>query len=279
MKKYIIFGIVLILCVLIGVYKIFFNSSFLSTESLRVDSMKELEIVLERADKDTLVVFDVDMVMTQPKEPAFQMPNLIKYKDILKEKIDTLTPEKADMLFCSMLLEKGTSLLDEKIPDLLKKLQKKGVSTIALTAVLTGKVGPVKDMVEWRHNQFNQLGINFLKNAPSANRFFSVDFPFYNQTQPVYAQGVLFSNGERGPVHKGLILESFLGHIDTMPTCIIVIDDNKKNLTKIEESLRSLQYQGHFIPIEFTLALKKESQFVSAEVFESKIDFILNQIN
>ena len=51
----------------------------------QVDDMKEVFDQFNNADEKTLAIFDVDMVLVQPSDPAFQMANMKRFGPQLSE--------------------------------------------------------------------------------------------------------------------------------------------------------------------------------------------------
>lgn len=64
----------------------------------QVNDMQEVFNALSNADSNTLVIFDVDMVLIQPSDPAFQMANMKRFSAISK-RIMKEVPTDKQMLF------------------------------------------------------------------------------------------------------------------------------------------------------------------------------------
>lgn len=58
-----------------------------------VDNMEEVFQFFKDADSNTLAIFDVDMVLVQPKDPAFQMANMKRYSRICKRIMKEIPPD------------------------------------------------------------------------------------------------------------------------------------------------------------------------------------------
>ncbi len=136
---------------------------FCHAEILQVNTMDEVFRHFKDADSKTLAVFDVDMVLIQPKEPAFQMANIKRHSLICKRVMQNI-PEEKRMIFLSLMTTSCDSvLLDSRLPDLLSQLNQNLIPAMALTANLTGKFGPIENMETWRVAGLRQLGIDFSK--------------------------------------------------------------------------------------------------------------------
>ena len=82
---------------------------------MQANTMEEvLELVKEVDAKEvnskTLVIFDVDMVLVQPGEPAFQMANMKRFSPICKKIMKEIPAEK-QMLFLSLMTTKYDPVL------------------------------------------------------------------------------------------------------------------------------------------------------------------------
>ena len=86
----------------------------------QVNDMKEVSDYLNTADSKTLAIFDVDMVLVQPSDPAFQMANMKRFGAISKRIMKEVPPEKQMMFLSLMTISSEPVLIDECIPQLLK---------------------------------------------------------------------------------------------------------------------------------------------------------------
>ena len=66
-------------------------------------SFKEALPILEQATPETLVLFDVDLVLQHPANKNFQGRTLLQYQDFLKKSIYGFTPEEKDRFLLSLL--------------------------------------------------------------------------------------------------------------------------------------------------------------------------------
>ena len=146
-------------------------------------------------DSDTFAIFDVDMVLIQPSDPAFQMANMKRFSSICKQVMQKIPPEKK-MVFLSLAsISSDSILIDLRTPQFLRQLRQKGIPAIALTANLTGEFGSIKSMEMWRIDSLNRLGINFSQSAPFQQNITFENLPSYRGNYSTYTKGILFVNG------------------------------------------------------------------------------------
>ncbi|WP_068469937.1 DUF2608 domain-containing protein [Candidatus Protochlamydia phocaeensis] len=237
-------------------------------QTTQVENMKEVFNYIQNANSKTLVIFDVDMVLVQPSDPAFQMANMKRFSTISK-RIMKEVPEDKQMIFLSLMtIHSKPVLLDDRIPQFLQGIIDKGVPTMAMTANLTGRFGPIQNMEKWRIESLQQLGIDFSKSAPYSASIIFDDLTSYRENYSKYLNGILFVNGTM--ISKGEALLAFLEKTDFYPEKIIFIDDRQDNLKSVEIFLKKLdkaiQYQG----IHFIGAQKYPSKIISESDFESR---------
>ena len=233
----------------------------------QVDNMKEVFRYFEGADSKTLAIFDVDMVLVHPSDPAFQMANMKRYGQVFKSIIKSLPFEKQTVLFCLTTISSEPVLVDECIPQLLRKLQDKGIPTMALTANLTGSLGAIPNMQQWRYTSLCALGIDFAKSAPFADALTFEDQIPFRSNHPEYMNGVFCVNGDN--ITKGDAFLSFVKKTGVSPEKIIFIDDRLHNLQSVESAIRKLGRQIEYRGLHFTGADNYPSKMISKEEFEA----------
>lgn len=230
--------------------------------------MHEIASYFAEADCDTLAIFDVDMVLVQPSDPAFQMANMIRYRDAAKRISQSIPQDKKELFLTLMLLNSDSILIEKYTPSLFFKLTELGIPTIALTSNLTGQLGPIASLETWKINRLCELGIDFTESAPVQESQIFCDLPSYRGNYSSYARGILFANGPVCP--KGDVLIRFLQISQLHPKRVIFIDDREDNLKNVECALCNfdplIQYEGvHYLGAE-----NYPSPEISRQEFETK---------
>jgi len=229
----------------------------------KINSFQELESYI--AGDSTLLVLDVDFTLTQPKEPAFQKPNLKKHITSFRKIMKELTPCDGDILL-SLAMSKGErELIESLTPSLIKSFQDKGVKVIALTGALTGRVGEIEHYHLWRGQMLKSFGYDFdigLEDISFNN------FEIFNDTVPLYHKGILFTNGSLGPCSKAELLVQFLLEHSQMPKQIIFVDDSLKYLQGVEEALDNVEVD--YVGLHYLASINYSSDIVEEEYFLGK---------
>ncbi len=233
-----------------------------------INDMKEVFDAFNDADSKTLAIFDVDMVLIQPSDPAFQMANMKQYSAICKRIMKEI-PTNKHMVFLSLMTTSSNSILiDDRIPQFIGKIIQRGVAVMALTANLTGKFNTISKMEQWRVDELRQLGIDFSKTAPCGRSLVLDDLASYRGNYSTYLNGILFVNGTT--VSKGEAFLSFLKKTNFAPNKVIFVDDREDNLKSLEAAIqkldRSIEYQG----IHYLGAQNYPSKIISEEEFECR---------
>lgn len=241
--------------------------------------MKDLAPYIETLDSDSLVVFDIDMVLLQPGEPAFQYPNLIRYQDIYKSFKKSLSADHFEAALNLILTDFDAILVDPLTPTFIKKLAHKGIKAIALSNALPGSFGPIPNMEQWRVEKLKSFGIDFSYSFPDLDSLVLDSLTDHNGRSPAYQNGVIHAGGESNPedVGKGPVLLSFLNEIRWMPNILVFIDDKEKHVKNVEKTLKKEAPDLHFIGVVFEGAKLYPSKYVDAGTFKEKFEYLANQ--
>lgn len=225
----------------------------LFAEVIQVADLNLLEGEFAHLDAHSLVLFDVDHTLIQPKDAILRKPAEAlaqKYIQAILGNPVFAPPNKyaEGYLLSKALLQMQFELVDAKTPSLIKKLHQKGIKTIALTAANTGPFGVISSMENWRIQQLRKLGIDFSSAFP---RFPLLTFEQYkkNHSLPLFKDGVLFSINTT----KGAILTEFLKKIDWVPRRVVFIDDRLEYIQSVDLALQKMgiQFLGlHYIAAE-----------------------------
>lgn len=228
--------------------------------------MKEVANILTQAPPKTLVIFDIDMVLVQPSDPAFQMANMKRFGGISKRILSEIPSENQILFLSLMTISSPPVLIDPCIPELLVTLGKNGIPVMALTANLTGTFGPIRSMEEWRIDSLDTVGIDFKASAPFPHPLVLNELPLFRGNYSTYQEGILFVNGTT--VSKGEALLLFLKKTNNTPSTVIFVDDREENLKSVELALQNIQIKFH--GLHFLGAQNYPSKTISEEEFESK---------
>ncbi len=197
-----------------------------------------------------------------PTNPAFQRPNIEKYRPQLKVILQDLTPdEKMLWLFLSQT-ETEMQLIESETPQIIADIQKRGVKTVALTGAFGGVLDGV-DLAEKRILELKGLGIDFSVSFGAKRMEFKHLKPVFG-SYPLYDRGILFACGDArksGDVNtKGDVLISFLNEMDMQPKVVLMVDDKIEFLNQVQESLSMFDPAIKFIGLQYTGALNFPSE-------------------
>lgn len=242
-----------------------------------VNEMKEVFEYIHTADSKTLVIFDVDMVLVQPSDPAFQMKNIKRFGPICKRIVKELPPEKQMLFLSLMTINSSPMLIDACTLELLQTMAQRNIPAIALTANLTGSLGPIQDMAEWRVGSLRLLGIDFSHLTPYQKPLIFDDLLKFRGNYSTYLDGILFVNGPT--VSKGEALLAFLKKTCFLPDKVIFIDDKEENLKSVELALQQMNRRVEYQGLHFLEAQNYPSEQLSEEAFISKWQELALQAN
>ena len=103
---------------------------------------------------NALAAFDVDMTLTVPQHPACHHPNIKKHYALLKKFLAPLNELERHKTFTLAVQAPGQQLAEANTPVVIKKLQQRGITTIAFTASLTGVLEGLGNLPR---NRFQEL--------------------------------------------------------------------------------------------------------------------------
>ncbi len=255
-----------------------------ASEILKTSDWNFIEKLLEDADKETLVLFDVDQTLITPNDPILK-PKWEKYLDQLLggKKVAVNEHGEKRYIFREILMKAPHSVINNKSIDFIEKKQREEIPVIAFTAAPGGKIGKVESFIDWRVDELQKFGFQFgignklsdigtLKLAKDP----SLEFP------PIYKSGVLITS-----LHdKGPVLMSFFKEINWIPKKVIFIDDKMHNLKSVAQSLEGrtkvlgIHYTGaNDLPCDLdeNIAKKQVSHFLETGkwVSQSKAEVVI----
>ena len=220
------------------------NSSGISSFR-KINSYKEVQDIFDQCDNNTLITFDVDdTLFTALDFIARDLEHSIWFKISVAIKYPWLIFNKKKIEWIgSTVVQKARRLVfDPDIVGIIKQLQKRGCSIVALTAMETGSVGVIESLPKWRAKMLKDLGFDF------SGRFQDTSFKKFNSYKkqfPCIYSGILCTNKES----KGDVLAAFLDYYNLKPDKIISFDDLNYTLGSISKECkrRKINFQGYQI--------------------------------
>ncbi len=243
-----------------------FSSLVAHAEQIEVHTMDQFENCFSDADEKTLAIFDVDMVLVQPDDPAFQMQNIKRFGASAKRIMGAIPKDKQMIFLSLMTVSSKTILIENEMPAFFQTLSKWKVPAIALTANLTGQFCEIENMEKWRAETLRSLGIDFSSLSPCKMAFVCTELPSYRQNFCTYVDGMMFVNGK--DVSKGDALIAFLEKANLRPSKIIFVDDREENVKSVEACAQKLGI--NFRGVHYLGAAKYPSREITEEQFESQ---------
>jgi hypothetical protein len=268
-------------------YKWFVLSVLLLTmaaraEILEMKSPEELSAYFEEntsLEKNDLLLFDIDGVLTMPKDAVFSLPTLKQYKPEFAAFMKTLSATEKDLALLYMVIESPQIPSSEKMVELVRTLQRRDFKILGLTALVTGSFERIANVVEWRAFSLGMAGYDLMPKSYSYMHDHALgDLKKYLGAYPAYCKGILFSNGSYGPITKGGVLIKFLETVLHRPQQIIFVDDRYSNIVEVEKELKKILPHITFTGIHYTAAYKIDVPPVSRSDFLKKLSELKKEI-
>jgi hypothetical protein len=207
--------------------------------------------LLNTADQDTLVVFDVDEVLFSAVD------QVLKQHQYFSEKISTLAVQDDLYELCGLIyMQRQVKPVDDRFVAAIEALQKNGIRAIALTNCYTEKLGPIASVKDWRINELKSHGYHFELSWEETSEKKFENIPTEEMgIFPIFKEGVLFTNN----VSKGSVLDAFLKFTEIKPRKIIFIDDRLEYIESVDIVAKALSIP--LIGIQYTAAAVSENDF------------------
>lgn len=199
---------------------------------------------------DTLVLIDVDETLIQPTD-TYSINEHTPQAEEFRRKLLIKHPEikNWDIYADISLREVERPLIEPMIIQKISALQKRGVPVIAVTAMNTGKFGPLERIEAWRYDHLKSFGFQ------GSFADLIIDVPLGNH-KPVFYKGILVTD----TLLKGPVIVGFLDSIQYVPKKIIMFDDTIEYLesTLAECKKRNIAFQGYLYARAITKPWDKE---------------------
>jgi hypothetical protein len=218
-----------------------------------ISYIQEISEALQNADQYTLVVFDVDNVISAPSDLIGRPKARDIRRAIFKEYEQKYGKERVEHIHALYMMKGNGALVEPAIKEIIVELQQKNIATIALTAKATEKFGDIQDPMEWRISRLKQQGIVFT--------FKNLDKRILWCDEAGFEAGIIFSGNQS----KGQALQYFLENVACYkPKHIIFVDDNPEYLNSVQEMCSRLKIK--FTGFHYKAAVFDQDEELSIEV-------------
>ena len=218
--------------------------SVANAEIRRTDDLQVIKREIFASPKDTLVVFDTDLVLITPSDEAF----ILSVTDEGQNELDNtynyllarLSSHDVEELQSIVMSTKPWRPVTPDTPQIFNEIKNKGYKVLGLTAGVTGAFGKIRYMEKWRVESLKDIDIVFDKNFINAKPG-SLD-QYIPSISKHYAKAkhVCFPAAENGIIFtcmasKGEVLEAYLQFANIKPKKIIFIDDRLKHVETVAD--------------------------------------------
>lgn len=218
----------------------------------------EISEAIQNADQDTLVVFDVDNVISAPRDLIGRPKARTVRRAIFKEYEQKYGKDRVVHIHSIYYLRASEEFVEKEIKEIIHGLYVKKIPSIALTAMGTGKFGNIDDPMHLRVSRLKEKGIVFA--------FENLNKRILWDDEAGYESGVIFS----GKQSKGEALQYFLENIaHWKPKHIIFVDDNPEYLNSMHSMCNRLKIK--FTGFHYKAVVFDQDKELSPEVARLQI--------
>lgn len=215
-----------------------------------ISSFDEAADVLDEADENTLVVFDVDDTLIAPKNIPSKEAKINHYdRSIYLKHVEFL-------------------VIEPTIVECIKELQKKS-RVIALTHMHNSSYAAIQWYPQWRYDRLKECNIDFSSNHVPERINFEIEG---SHAEPVFYNGILATDC----TPKGTVLAAFLAYCkddkNWTPSRVIFFDDKIENVESVEQALSQtgIDFTGFHYD-----GLNHITQHVDDEIVQHQIENVI----
>ncbi len=238
---------------------------FLSTSQVRghqdttefevIDTYELLEARLDELDlkPNDIVIFDVDFVLTMPRDPVLHVSSLRAYKRDYRALTKKIPKTYIDIAKMYYILQSPQDITDHRMPVLVKKIKGKA-HQIYLTALLTGSFPQVYNAAEWRAFSLASAGYEIYNREKDVAIY--EQFPKHHGAYPKRLGNLVMTNGEDAGVGKGHLMIAYIREKGLKPSRVIMVDDHAHHLADVRNKLETFYPGVEFIGYDYKAAYK-----------------------
>ena len=193
---------------------------------ISADDISEVENQTKNLDKDSLVIFDCDNVLTTVKVGAFSIQNKNFLKNYLRR--ESVSKDEFYDKIRLVLINENTYIVNRRMADLVANLSKRNIRHMVATSYSVRPLKEVPNPIQWRINNLHKMGYFFEKSWPDQKEDIVLN-DFGTDHNPTFHSGVLFCD----IFSKGDCVRSFFECIGWIPKKIVFVDDVLRNLSDV----------------------------------------------
>lgn len=246
-----------------------------SANIIKTDDVKVIEKIVEKACKNTLIVFDIDdTLIMSTEEFAIREPIRKSLTKNLKEKYNQ---HQFKTIFSDFFKKRTVTPVDPEIITLVKFIEARKLPMVALTGWWTGQFGTIEKMEELRFKGLNEVMLSFVHTSPFKK---SMTFPKLKTKHgtPMLKDGVILT----ALADKGTVLKAVLDRSRFRVREIIFIDDDLNYLKSVQKMClkNGIKFQGiHYTAAELTPLpqLNEEKEKMRYHLLEKEHTWLLDK--
>jgi Protein of unknown function (DUF2608) len=212
--------------------------AIITASSINSDEVKKIAALV---DKNTLVIIELDNVLTMPRSKIF-LPTS-PYRRMIDSMISASNRSSSyNQILANWYTHRQLTLVEENWGNFIKALEAKGAVVVGISELNHVIYSMFNDPEIWKYTEITNLGINFTDKIGN-QEMFQIEALKYKQA--IFYKGIIFT----GPYPKSYTIKSFLKVSNLMPKKLIIFDSNIERINEIERTVRSVNLD--FYPIYY----------------------------
>ena len=199
-----------------------------------IQSIQQVQSFLDELDERSLLLFDIDGVLSIPAEASLH-PSIFKKHELLVQSLIAHFDREQRHIFNHLIVARSSICVENATAVVLGDLQKKGIKLFGFTASSPGIIHPqLPPFHKVREAHLKELGIDFSINNEGAVDFFELK-PTKGE-YPCVKNGIIYSCGLNNT--KGAVLKRFLSDYSDVSK-VVFFDDKLKNIDSVAITIKT----------------------------------------
>jgi hypothetical protein len=250
-----------------------------NAEIRQTADLKVIEREIFASPKDTLVVFDTDLVLITPSDEAFILSVTDEGQNALNKIYDDLwarlSLDDVEELQSIVMITKPWRPVTPDTAKVFNEIKNKGYKVLGLTAGVTGTFGKMHSMEKWRVEGLKDINIifdkNFIDAKPGAlDQYIPNISKHYAKARhicsPAAKDGIIFTC----MASKAEVLKAYLQFANIKPKKIIFIDDRASHVKTVSDFCKKFNIQ--YIGYEYT-AIKEQAKHLKLNLRRTNLQY------
>lgn len=245
----------------------------INASTVSVSNLGEVLQYLTGDPDTTICGMDIDFTLTRPTSAATNPSSFAKHGRLFMQMVAEHNVAAQDVLCATAFTPQ--KLMEQEVSEVLREIEKLS-TVVGLTARYSGEFAGV-DFEKYTLDMLRGFEINF--NGASGERIVFEALPEHRGNKPVFHEGVIFCNGEKGaPVTKPQVFEEYINAYAPNVKKVVIVDDTSKHLDDFQAFFEAKLPGVEFCGVHYVRAARESTEVCSEAEFIAYLDGLIRII-